>query len=352
MARGNPQPWFRPSRNTWYATIDGVQKNLRTADRQAAYDRWHELMANGEKEVVEGEGLLVVDLLALFAEHYEKHHKPSTYDWYRGMLESFIAAIPKSLAVGDLKPYHVSRWLDGHDGWSNGTRRGAVTAVKRAFQWAVNEGYLDRSPVARVPKPPEGRRETILTEEQRKLILAESSDREFRDFLTLLMETGARPQEVRQVEVRHVDLQNGLWVFPPDEHKTGGRTGRPRVVYLTPVALKLTKRNLARVSEGPLLRNSEGKPWTKEAVRSRLRRLRMRLKTQLPSDLCCYNFRHSYATAAIERGVDPITLAELMGHRDATMVARVYQHIDQRAGHLKAAALRATQRGSASSQAD
>ena len=40
MPCGNPLPWFRPSRNVWYCTIDGVQHNLRTANQKEAYDHW------------------------------------------------------------------------------------------------------------------------------------------------------------------------------------------------------------------------------------------------------------------------------------------------------------------------
>lgn len=225
-----------------------------------------------------------------------------------------------------------------------------MTALKAAFQWAEDEGYIDRSPIRRVRKPRAGRRETVLTEEQRTLLLDEASDQEFRDLLTLLMETGARPQEVRTVEARHVDLKNGLWVFPPDESKMGEKTQKPRIIYLTPTALELTLRLVERYPEGPLLRNSQGKPWTRNAIRCRFRRLRNRKNGGFPKNLCAYVLRHSFATDALEKGIDPITLATLLGHQDPTMLSRVYQHVDQRAKHLKVAAEKATRRENVSGQ--
>jgi hypothetical protein len=101
MPRGNPRPWFRPGRNTWYATIDGVQHNLRTADKQTAYDLWHELMAKGEPPP-SGGGMLVVELLALFADHCERNAKGTTYNWYCHHLESFAKTISRTLEVGEL----------------------------------------------------------------------------------------------------------------------------------------------------------------------------------------------------------------------------------------------------------
>ncbi len=170
----------------------------------------------------------------------------------------------------------------------------------------------------------------------------DESGSDFLDFLTLLLETGVRPQEIRAVEARHVSLEHGLWIFPASEHKTGKKTDKPRVVYLNAKALEITKRLVEQHPTGPLLRNSLGKPWTTNAVRCRFRRLRRRLVGKLPPDLCAYLYRHSFATRALERGLDSVTVAELMGHADATMVSKVYQHVDQRLDHMRAAAERAT----------
>ena len=38
------------------------------------------------------------------------------------------------------------------------------------------------------------------------------------------------------------------------------------------------------------------------------------IRKKLGKRYCMYNFRHSWATAALQNGVDPITVAVLMGH--------------------------------------
>ena len=195
--------------------------------------------------------------------------------------------------------------------------------------------------MAESQKPGLKRRETLLTQQQRQLIFDEASDSAFRDLVLLVQETGVRPQEVCMVEARYVDLGNGLWVFPADEHKTGSKMGKARVVFLTPTATDVTQRLMAAHPNDPICRNKFGQPWTRNAIRLRFVRLRNRLKGELPPDLCAYHFRHSYATDALRRGVDPITVAELMGHSDATMVSRVYQHLAKNVDYMRAAALRA-----------
>jgi integrase len=314
---------------------------LRTADKNEAIRLWHELMAKDEPEPVKPPSIAVAVLLAEFAEWSQRNNRASTYEWRRGFLESFLVTVPSNLLAVDVKPFHVTKWLDQHSNWGTNSRYGAISSIKRAFQWAVDEGYLEHTPLHRLKKPGLKRRETVLTPEQRQLIVDEASDDAFRDLVTLVQETGVRPQEIRTVEARHVDLAKGVWVFPPDEHKTGGKTGKARVVFLTPTAVEVTRKMMAEHPSGPICRNKLGKPWTRNAIRLRFVRLRERLGGKLPPDLCAYHFRHSYATDALRRGVDPITVAELMGHSDATMVSRVYQHLAKNVDYMRTAALRA-----------
>ena len=48
-----------------------------------------------------------------------------------------------------------------------------------------------------------------------------------------------------------------------------------------------------------------------------------------------YELRHSCATNALRQGVDPLTVAILMGHKDPSMLARVYQHLSHSPEHMR-----------------
>jgi integrase len=139
---------------------------------------------------------------------------------------------------------------------------------------------------------------------------------------------------------------------------------------------------------GPLFRNSRGEPWTNYAVQCAFRRVRARVgkemmrergievadrevdsfalslarqrtcggrviaKTaaqlraeakrklmerravELAPRFSLYSLRHSWATRALERGLDALTVAILMGHKDPGMLAKVYQHLSLNPRHL------------------
>ena len=60
---------------------------------------------------------------------------------------------------------------------------------------------------------------------------------------------------------------------------------------------------------------------------------------------CVYPIRHSWATRALQRSLDPLTVAILMGHSEPSMLAKVYQHVAHDPEYTRAAAERATGSG-------
>jgi integrase len=138
-------------------------------------------------------------------EYLSRERSPRTFDFYKRFLKSFRLSIPADLTVYQLRPAHITDWVAKHSSWSASTRHGAFHAVKRAFRWAEREGRVDRSPVANAEAPSPTRRETIITPEQWPHVIGAATDEEFRDLLTFLWETGARPQEVLHVETRHFE---------------------------------------------------------------------------------------------------------------------------------------------------
>ena len=111
----------------------------------------------------------------------------------------------------------------------------------------------------------------VITPGEYAWMLGQIKDEEFRDLLVVCWETGCRPQEILAVEASHVDLDGERWVFPPEEAK--GKKAH-RVVYLTERALEMTRRLAARHPEGPLFRNTDGRPWHPYALNYRFGRLR------------------------------------------------------------------------------
>ena len=333
-----PKIWLRTSNSIYYVRIAGKQVPL-GKDEDAAFKKYCAIMASSQPTTP---ATPVEDVLGKFLTWCKTHREPETYRWYLRHLASFreyIHAHHGKLKISKLKVFHVTAWLDSrYAGRGDNYRHNACRAVARTFNWAVREGMIESSPVKGMEKPTPHGREAYWTPEQwRKVIGAFQESDPFHDYLTILRETGCRPQEARLVEVRHFDRANGRWVFPVKESK--GKRER-RIVPLNNRALAITIRLALKYGDGHLFRNVDGNPLTKSAINCRFTRLKKKLVGL--ENLFAYAIRHTFITDALKRGVDPLTLATIVGHKDATMIMRVYSHLGLDTGHVRAALALAT----------
>lgn len=333
MAR-KPKPWWREDRQAWFVTIDGTRYNL--GPDEAAADREYHRLLSLPPEVrtpqvsTSTAGLTVADVFERFLDWVEKHRAPRTYDWYKEHIQSFTNTLAKAseMPVSDLRPFYVVEWADRRRSWGANYRRGALIAIQRPFNWAAKLGYIATSPLPYLEKPQPQRREEVITVDQWRTIRDHYPQGDcFRDLLEFAWETGCRPQEVKAIEARHLQLAQHRVVFPPLEAKGKKRT---RIIYLTPRAQEIVATLLKARQQGLLFLNAKGRPWTAATMSCRF----TRLKKHLGVRYCAYLLRHGFATRKLEEGLDHVTVAALMGHADATMLSKVYSHIGERHGHL------------------
>lgn len=328
-----PEPFYKKSRKRWYVQLGKKQVNL-GPDEKEAYQKYHELMA---KQADITDDSTVDSLIDKFLDWTEKHREETTYDWYVALLSSFRDSISKRLTVAELRPLHVTNWIDNHfENCGNTRKHQAVTAIKRAMNWAKKEGWITRNPIADVAKPRANRRIAYLTPDQWKAFVKsaqKNGEQEFLDVFTVMKLSGCRPKEARIVEAQWFDPENERWCFPVEKSK-GKRESR--VVYLSDsegAAMKICEKWAEENPEGPMFRNSRGRPWTQSAFNCACQRFTKRLGFKVFP----YMIRHTFATDAILRGVDLMTIATLMGHKDLKMLTEVYQHLGMQTDHLRQA---------------
>ena len=328
---GRPsKPWYRADRDVWVVKISGKQYTLAKGEksRQEATRAFHALSASlGRGDPSAGHGAPVATILEAFLEWIVSHRKPITLEFYQRLLGQFARHVGVKLTMGELKPYHVEQWLET-TGWNPTTRANGVTAVKHAMNWAVDQGYLDRSPLTRLKRPRPARREKILTQEQAAQLLA-SATGAFHVLLVMLRETGARPSEILGLEAKHLRLEEKVAVL---EGKTTGTTGRDRTIRLTPAAVDLCRRLAAEHPEGALLRNESGRHWQRNACSHAFRRARRRLG--MGPECTAESYRHLFVTDGLQAGLSTAVVAELVGHTSTAMIMKHYSHIADRKDYL------------------
>ncbi len=302
--------WHRAFDGWWYLTLTeaGSRRQIKLVkgpddkDTKAAAERQavQELALRQHAEETGGEKVpswaTAGHVIRAFLKHSREEHTTETADWYDHLLTPFVELYGK-LRLARLRKKHVTAWLK-HKGYNPTSANRALGALKRAFNWAVEEEHIPKNPIAHVRKPKSLVRDRTITPDERRLILTAIRGPAFRLFVSALTLTGCRPGEVAKVTAADVDLGRGLWILK--KHKTAKKTGKPRVVYLCPEAVELTRELAFQHPEGPLFRNSQGKPWTANAVRIRFRNLRK--KHPELKGIVAYSYRSSFATDALEHG--------------------------------------------------
>lgn len=321
------KPFFREQTKSWYCSLNGKQYPLGKVKKEA-FDAFYELMA--KRVELQSSKSTVYDLTQSYLDWCEKNRKPGTYENHKKYLKSLIESVGKTLRVADLKKHHLTKWMEGK-AWGSTSQHDAVSIVKRAYNWAMEEGYIAYNPIAQVKKAPKKRRDIFYSTEQWALI-REHARGPIIDLLDFLWSTGCRPQEVRILEASHV--HGDVVIFALDESK--GEKYQ-RVLFLTEEPLGIIKRLSVKHPIGPLFRNRYGRPWTKDAIKCALTRISRKVGFRV----IAYGARHGYATNALLKGVDPISVSHLMGHRSPSMVAQVYSHLAQNHDYLRQQAAKA-----------
>jgi len=357
------KPWFRKQTGWWMVKINGVQTKL----IQGPEDEKHRLLAEEKfadlrklhRVAPQAVTARTVDLVEAFLGWSRQHLSADTHRvnrYYGQLFAEHCGTVP----ARDIKPFHVTKWIDvmmdparvekekarrkaeveagtvekryqGREPkvWGPSTVHNARVTAFRVFSWAKDEGMLSENPLAGMKRPKPPSRQRAMSEDEFQK-LHENAGGPFADFLFALRDTGARPKELRDLTWEQV--QPDRWVLT--KHKTARKVQKARVIILTE-AMRAMMERLKGNSRVNVFLNTEGEPWTMNAVR--LQMMRLREKLGLANDLCAYLARHGFGTRAILNGVNPSVVAELMGHNSLEMVSKVYVHLADEHAHLKAA---------------
>ncbi len=316
MGRRN-EPWFWEARGEWFVKINGKRERL-GADKDEAFRQFHKLKSQDPKQQSVTDDSLVA-ILDAFLDWTHENRAEHTYLGYKAKIESFCKMYP-TITIKELTTTHVTNWINNQSEWNSTTKRNAITAIQRSLNWATKNRGLERNPIKGMEKPEAKRRTETLTPEEFELILANTPDQQFRDLLIVSWDVGARPQEIKTLEARHVDLAKSRAVLLTEESK-GKR--QPRALYFpTERTMEIITRLVAEHPDGKIFRNKRKTPWTRHSVKCRFARLESKLGRRYTQ----YMFRHTWISRKIVAGVDSHVVAKLSGHSDTSMIDRVYSH--------------------------
>lgn len=196
-----------------------------------------------------------------------------------------------------------------------------LACLKACFNHAMKGNYELRNPVTRVKMLAEqNEQDRVVSYAEQVSYLAVATPM-LRDVATLILETGMRPDEVYTLARSNVNLAQRYLNVPNGKTKAARRR-----IGLTSAAHEVLRARLGASVDSVYLFPCEIDPTRPVPKVNNAHDRAIRDSKVYPFRL--YDLRHTWATRATEAGIDPVTLASMLGHSRIQMVMR-YAHPTQ-----------------------
>jgi integrase len=184
------------------------------------------------------------------------------------------------------------------------------TAIK---EWGIN---LQQNPVSLVslPKVGRGRDRRLEAGEEEKLL---SASDELKRIIIVALETGMRRGEILNIKRSHIDLAHQTLLIPIT------KTDTPRKIPLSSRALEALREQLRGSQNVIPIEETTLFSYTARGLSGAF--LRLCKKHEL-DNLRFHDLRHEATSRFFEKGLNPVEVATITGHKDTRMLMR-YTHL-------------------------
>jgi integrase len=320
---------YRTDCSIYYAILKvsgkQIKRSLRTSDRALARKRLAELRRQSYRLNPAAE-MTFESVSAQWLEFLRSRGmKPASYQ------RRVVAVRSLSDRIGDkpvrhINRLHLERWAVRRSrACSARTYNIELETLKQIFTYAVEHGFVIESSAAdlkrrRQPKPVI----TIPSKEQFKMLVADlrlvKQSQKAADFAEFLAYSGCRQHEASEIVWGEVDFTRKTLTISGGSR--GTKNGLIRAIPLFPPLERLLVVIQDKTTPTP---EPEQKVFSISDIRTALANACRRLG--LPK-WGHHAFRHFFASNAVEAGVDFMTVAGWLGHRDGgALLARTYSHL-------------------------
>lgn len=260
----------------------------------------------------ENEDYLMMYLNAIKLENYSV----TTIINYQYELRRFLRFTQKNILK--VSTADVRQYLAAYGHLKSGTIATKLTIISAFYAWLVREEILLKSPTIKIktPKIPKRLREG-LTIEELEIVRESCNTLRQRALVEILYSTGCRLSELSALNISDVDWQDmSIIVF--------GKGSKERKVFLSFKALYHLKRYLkSRNDDCEALIVSERQPirrLTNRGIQYQIDKIEQ--ASDISKSMTPHVMRHTFATLAMDAGIELADLQHLLGHSNPATTLR------------------------------
>lgn len=333
---------YRRGKFYWYEfEFDGVRhrKSTKTTNQKAALQVEAAVrlaLAKGEVGITEKKAIpsLAEAMKEFLSWSESEHHEhPETTNRYRysslALLRHFKPMTPiDKITPADVEEFKTKRSKEKGRHTKTKLRPATVNrevaCLRAMFNHAGKKHSSLRNPISRqtgVKLLAENNQldRVVSYTEQAKYLAA--ADPLLRDVATIIVEHGMRPEEVYTLRGEHVNVLDRYLRIVKGKTKAARRQ-----IELNDTSIRILSTRIEKYGRGYLFPHG----WDLEEPKPGAQRAHdAALAASGVAHFRLYDLRHTFATRAVEAGIDLVTLAAMMGHSRIQMVMR-YAHPTQR----------------------
>ena len=300
-----------------------IRISLKTRDRKTAIERlikirneaFNEGFFESRKPVKKTFSELAEEVLK-YAKNYTKRYDKVYLPAFNGLNECFGKKYLHEITSDSIMQYHIAR----KDKVSVGSANSALKVIRKAFNFAKQNGYSKVNPADKVPffKEPERVRRSLSKEEVLKFL--KCCDQQLKDIVLLALLTGMRKGEIRNLKWEHVDFINRRLIL------VNTKSGKIRRVPISSRLYKMLKAREEVKTSKFVFASRDGSAYYD------FRMFDKAVKSAGIEKFRFHDMRHTFATLMIGEDVSTsqINLQQLLGHAkfETTMI---YVNQDEKA---------------------
>ena len=293
--------------------------------------------------------MTIKELLFMWLDNYEKERvKPRTYSRYQSIIELHLIPEFGDISIENLKRRAIQEFLtkkkkegnllSGKE-LSSASTNLMLTVLSMAFEYAIDMEICEDNPCIRLKRIPEDSKkvEAFTRDEQKKIEAYIKSSNDRRLFGILLdFYSGIRIGELIALEWQDVDFDKGIIHINKTAYRDKSKTGEwevcidkpktkssERVIPLPTCIIELMKEYSITSKSDYVIENKKSERMSIRSYQYIFEKITEKVGVR---KLNFHAIRHTFATRAIECGMDIKTLSEIMGHKNASITLNRYAH--------------------------